>query len=187
MILLREVFLGGWHKFASSFSQAPITGFPFFHPALPFPAVKLAKGRVLRDLLDKLVPEPPPDPANWLVTFQLLSPTRRKVSSVRKTGTRNGETHSTHGVTFNSKGPLNVTSISHSRVTRITRFELPRTLVFLGRPDSSAGQLLISRITGQVPFSTSKSWDRSGLLVAFGKTAPRRGDASAARWTSAVD
>jgi hypothetical protein len=73
-VLPRRSLFGEWHKFACRFIQAPIAGFPFSHHALTLTAVKFAKGRVLRDSLDNLVSERPPDPANWLVAFQGLSP-----------------------------------------------------------------------------------------------------------------
>jgi hypothetical protein len=68
----RRDLSGGWHKFASSFIQAPVAGFPFSDCALPLTAVKFAKRRLFRDFLHDLVPDPPPDPANRLVAFQLL-------------------------------------------------------------------------------------------------------------------
>jgi hypothetical protein len=52
----------GRHEFASGFIQTPFAAFPFPHQALLLAAVKFAKGRVFRDLLDNLLTEPPPGP-----------------------------------------------------------------------------------------------------------------------------
>ena len=69
--MLSRVLSRGGHKLARRFSQAPLAVFPFFHRALPLAAVKLAKGRVLWDILDHLVVEPAPDPSNWRFGVQL--------------------------------------------------------------------------------------------------------------------
>jgi hypothetical protein len=73
VVLPRRSLSGGWHKFASRFIQAPIAGFPFSRRALPSTAVEFTEGRVFRDSLNNLASEPPPDSANRLVAFQVLS------------------------------------------------------------------------------------------------------------------
>ena len=60
------------HQFARSVGKATLAGSPLFPGALPLAAVKFAKSGVLRDLLDNLASEPPPDSANWLAAFRVL-------------------------------------------------------------------------------------------------------------------
>ena len=70
--LTRRVLSVGRHEFASGLIQASLAALPFFHRALPLAAVKFADGRVFGDLLDYLIPEPPPDAMQRLVASQFL-------------------------------------------------------------------------------------------------------------------